>query len=78
MVFITTRDLAERWQCSTRKIEQQRLSGTGPAYVKIGKQVLYDLSEIRSFETQNTFSSTAANDVCAATHIDDTKKRRKQ
>lgn len=58
MVFLTTRDLAERWQCSTRKVEQQRLSGTGPAYLKVGKQVLYDLSVIEEFEKKNTFRST--------------------
>ena len=70
MVYMTTRDLAERWHCSTRKIEQQRMSGIGPAYLKIGKQVLYDISEIKAFEADNTFSSTTDHDVRAADHSD--------
>lgn len=65
MVFITTPDLAERWRCSTRKIEQQRVSGTGPAYLKIGKQVLYDLSVIETYEAENTFHSTTEHDVAS-------------
>lgn len=66
MIFITTPDLAERWHCSTRKIEQQRVSGTGPAYLKIGKQVLYDLSVIETYEAENTFHSTTEHDVGAS------------
>lgn len=59
MTFLNTRGLADRWKCSTRKIEQLRQSGGGPPYVKIGSQVLYDEETVRNYETDNTFGSTA-------------------
>jgi hypothetical protein len=70
MPFFNTRKLAERWQCSTRKIEQQRQSGDGPAYVKIGNQVLYSEEAIRAYEAENTFSSTAERDERSASSDD--------
>jgi hypothetical protein len=63
MPFLNTHGLAERWMCSTRKIEQQRQSGEGPTYVKIGHQVLYDEEVVRAYEAENTFSSTTENDL---------------
>jgi hypothetical protein len=70
MPFINTLKLAERWQCSTRKIEQQRQSGDGPAYVKIGSQVLYDLNVVQAYEAENTFGSTAERDERSASSSD--------
>jgi hypothetical protein len=58
MTFVNTRGLAERWKCSTRKIEQQRQFGDGPAYMKIGGQVLYSEESIRAYEVENTYYST--------------------
>jgi hypothetical protein len=62
MPFLNTLGLADRWLCSTRKIEQRRQSGEGPAYVKIGSQVLYDMDVVRAYEVENTFCSTAEQD----------------
>jgi hypothetical protein len=62
MQFLNTLGLADRWLCSTRKIEQQRQSGEGPVYVKIGGQVLYDVDVVRAYEAENTFCSTAERD----------------
>ena len=62
MEFLNTRGLADRLMCSTRKVEQQRQSGEGPVYVKIGNQVLYSEEAIRDYEVENTFSSTAERD----------------
>ena len=59
MEFLNTRGLADRWLCSTRKIEQRRQSGEGPAYMKIGNQVLYSEEVIRAYESENIFRSTA-------------------
>ena len=59
MPFLNTHGLAERWKCSTRKIEQQRQTGDGPAYIKIGSQVLYSEQTILEHEETNTFKSTA-------------------
>lgn len=66
MEFLNTRGLADRWMCSTRKVEQQRQSGEGPAYVKIGSQVLYSKEAIHAFEAENTFYSTAENNYGSA------------
>ena len=63
MIFLNTLDLADRWKCSKRKIEQLRQSGEGPVYTKIGNQVLYSEEVIRAYEVENTFSSTAENDM---------------
>jgi hypothetical protein len=63
MQFLDTNGLAERWKCSKRKIEQQRQSGEGPAYIKIGQQVLYSEEIICAYEADNTFSSTAESDL---------------
>jgi hypothetical protein len=62
MVFLNTLDLADRWKCSKRKIEQQRQSGEGPAYTKIGNQVLYSEEVICAYEVENTHNSTAEHD----------------
>ena len=62
MSFLNTLGLADRWLCSTRKIEQQRQTGEGPAYLKIGNQVLYDENVVRAYEAENTFCSTAEHD----------------
>ena len=62
MPFLNTLGLADRWMCSTRKIEQQRQTGVGPAYVKVGRQVLYAEQAILEYEAANTFISTAESD----------------
>ena len=69
MTFLDTKDLAERWKCSTRKIEQQRLTGNGPTYVKIGNRVLYDLEVVRVYEADNTFVSTSEESEHAVSRI---------
>ena len=62
MKYLDTSGLADRWLCSKRKIEQQRQSGEGPAYIKIGQQVLYSDQAILEHEAANTFRSTAEHD----------------
>jgi len=59
MVYLDTRGLAERWQCSPRKIEKLRQSGMGPTYVKLGAQVLYDVGVIEAYEAAHTIGSTS-------------------
>jgi hypothetical protein len=66
MTFIDTRGLAERWKCSKRKIEQQRQFGEGPAFVKIGKQVLYSVDQVCAYEAENTFGSTSEHESDSA------------
>ena len=42
--------LAEHWQVSTRTLQRWRAAKTGPAWVRIGKKVVYRRSDIRAFE----------------------------
>ena len=51
--------LAARWAISVRTLQNQRVSGRGTAFVKIGRSVRYKLSDIRAFETLNIRASTS-------------------
>jgi hypothetical protein len=75
MPFLNTHGLAERWMCSTRKIEQQRQSGEGPAYVKIGHQVLYDEEVVLAYEAENTFCSTSEQEFEVPSKLADRRTR---
>ena len=51
--MLTTRELAERWRCSTRSLERWRAEGTGPAWVKLGAEngpVRYRLVDVLEYE----------------------------
>lgn len=50
--------LATRWNVSTKLIQKFRLVGGGPAFVKIGRSVRYDLGVIEAYEQANTHSNT--------------------
>ena len=56
-VFITTEQLAERWNISAATIRNQRFKGIGPSHFKpFGKlgKVLYRLDVIEAWERANT------------------------
>jgi hypothetical protein len=44
------RDLARRWRISCRTLERWRWLNEGPPYLKIGGRVVYQLSDIETFE----------------------------
>jgi predicted DNA-binding transcriptional regulator AlpA len=48
--WLTTRDLAQRYQSPPSTIRQWRFQGSGPRGVKIGRKVLYRLSEVLRWE----------------------------
>ena len=56
---ITPDVLAERWNKTTRYLAQLRCNGKGPSYVKIGKQILYRIQDIESFEELNLRQHTS-------------------
>jgi hypothetical protein len=58
-VFLTEKQLAERWSCSIRTLQNKRVIGTSIQFVKIGSMVRYRLSDIERFENDRTFSSTS-------------------
>ena len=50
--YLTPIDLVGRWknQVSTRTLANWRVQGIGPAFVKIGNRVLYELQTVVAWE----------------------------
>jgi hypothetical protein len=46
-------ELSRRWSLSPRTLERWRWLGLGPAYLKIGGRVVYQLEDIEAFEVQS-------------------------
>jgi len=58
-------ELSRRWNLSHRTLERWRWLKKGPAYLKIGGRVVYELAAIESFESSQrhpTGSSPALHD----------------
>jgi hypothetical protein len=47
---LTQLDLARRWRLSTRTLERWRWLRYGPAYLRLGKVVVYRLKDVEAFE----------------------------
>lgn len=47
---LSERQLAERWQSSTRTLQRWRAAGTGPAFLRIGGLIRYPLADVEAFE----------------------------
>lgn len=58
-IFLTTAQLAARWQCSPKKLANDRWAGGGCPYVKIGSLVRYPLDAVERHERIATLSSTS-------------------
>jgi hypothetical protein len=52
-VWLTERELAERWRKSTRTLMNYRAQGKAPQYAKVGGKILYDLEVIQKQEQQS-------------------------
>ena len=50
--MLSGRELAERWNLSTKTLDAWRCNRFGPAYVKMGKAVRYRLEDVIEFERQ--------------------------
>lgn len=48
---LTQSELARRWRMSTRTLERWRWLQYGPAFLRLGKVVVYRLEDIEAFET---------------------------
>lgn len=59
-VFLTTKELAGRWHISPKTLNNWRTKQEGPSYVKVGKNVLYRLTDIEAYEVSNQKSSSVA------------------
>lgn len=56
---LTPAQLAERWQCSTGWLANQRSAGTGIRYRRLGSKILYALSDILAYEAASTVEPLA-------------------
>jgi glucose-6-phosphate 1-dehydrogenase len=45
-------ELARRWALSPRTLERWRWTGVGPRYLKVGKRIVYRLSDVEAFEQE--------------------------
>ena len=44
-------------------LDQGRVSGTGPPYIKVGSNVIYDLDDVDTWLDQNRHTSTSDNGI---------------
>jgi hypothetical protein len=56
-IMLTTEELALRWKMTNNGLRVWRISGKGPAFVKLGRDVRYRLSDVEAYEKANTVQS---------------------
>ena len=61
-VYLTQLEVAALLRLSPRTLERHRVSGTGPAYTKLGRRVVYRRDEVDDWAARNTVSSTSEAD----------------
>lgn len=59
MNLISPNILADRLTVSPSTLAAWRMTGTGPAYIKLGRRVVYDPKAIFSWLERNTRQSTS-------------------
>ena len=52
-VFLTQKELAERWKKSPQTLANNRSLNKGPSYTKIDGQLRYDLEDIIKIEEES-------------------------
>ena len=57
--LLTPKELAEYWRVGVGTLQQWRLTGTGPFYIKIGGKVMYPRKAILEYEKARLFRGTA-------------------
>lgn len=50
--YLTEKDLAKRWNLSTKTLQRWRIRHKGPTYLKLGGGVRYKPDNIREFEEE--------------------------
>lgn len=51
-IFLTEAELAARWRHSLRSLQRWRSEGTGLSGVRIGRRVVYRITDIEAFEAR--------------------------
>ena len=49
-VYLTSAELAARWNTTVNVLAIQRCRLTGPQYFKLGRRVLYKLTDVEDYE----------------------------
>lgn len=49
-IFLSAKELAERWNISIKTLRQWRWQKKGPKFIKIGGRAAYRLEDIEKFE----------------------------
>jgi predicted DNA-binding transcriptional regulator AlpA len=58
---LTPKELAQRWGCSERKLDRQRVDGDGPPFMRVGpRNILYPIAEVERWEQSRLCTSRAA------------------
>lgn len=59
--FLTTRQLANRWNLTYKTVSNWRCSGYGPEYHQMGNRINYRLEDVEKFEMSKRRRSTSDN-----------------
>ena len=57
--FLTTNEAAAFLRLSPRTLERHRLIGSGTKFCRLGRKVVYRLSDLEAWASERTFSSTS-------------------
>jgi hypothetical protein len=52
-LWMTAKELAERWRMSTRTLDRWRVRKGGPTWHVIGGRILYLFDDVRAFEVRH-------------------------
>lgn len=52
--MISSKDLADRWDCAIGTLANWRCKKFGPKFFKLGKKVSYKISDIEAYEKKHT------------------------
>lgn len=59
--FLSTNDLAKRWNLRSGTLSRWRQYGTGPAFLKFGKTVRYRIEDVIEYEQRSLKSPPTSN-----------------
>ncbi|MBX9804817.1 MAG: helix-turn-helix domain-containing protein [Alphaproteobacteria bacterium] len=57
--FLTSDDLADRWNMPPTTLSQWRWNGRGPEYYKMGKHIRYKIEHVETFEEERRRKNTS-------------------
>jgi hypothetical protein len=58
-ILMTEKEVSAKFGMGLQWLRQRRVTGGGPLFVKIGRKVLYRLSDVQKFVDDRVFASTS-------------------